>query len=576
MEFTADIAVVLAVLGVAFVLFVREVLPPDFVALLSVIALLVTGVAEPGTALAGFANPAVHTIAGMFVISAALLKTGVVDGIGRHLVRFAGRRPGRVLFVTLLAVAALSAFVNNTPIVVMMIPVILRIATSSGLPASKLLIPLSYVSILGGCCTLIGTSTNLIVSGLLQQGGMAPLSMFEMAPVGLALAGAGILYLLTVGHRLLPDHDTVTANVSGGRIREYVTEFLVQPGSPLAGHRLEESPVLRGGRLKVLELIRGEEIFWPPYGPLSIAEGDILIAKGAASDILDASRDTGVDLIPDLGPEEPAGERSALTLAEVIVTPGSASVGSSIAESPLTRRIGLSVLAIQRHEHHIRNKLSEARFRTGDILLVEGTAAAVEQLRGEEGFLLLEGIEDAIVRHHRAPLSATCALAGAALMVLTGCLTTRQIYDGLDARTLVLVAGMIGVGLTAEATGAIAWIAHQVFPVLKPLGPYGILAGVFLLTTTLTEFLSNAASAVLIFPLAVSIAAEGGLSPRPFALIVAFGASLSFATPVGYQTNTIVYGAGGYRFADFTKVGLPLNLLLGLLAVLLVPLFWPF
>jgi di/tricarboxylate transporter len=233
MELTTDIAVVLAVLGVALVLFVREVLPPDFVALLSVIALLATGVAEPETALAGFANPAVHTIAGMFVISAALLKTGVVDGVGRHLVRFAGRRPGRVLLVTLLVVAALSAFVNNTPIVVMMIPVILRIATSSGLPASKLLIPLSYASILGGCCTLIGTSTNLVVSGLLKQGGMAPLSMFEMAPVGLALAGAGILYLLTMSHRLLPDHDVVTANVSGGRIREYVTEILVRPDSPL-------------------------------------------------------------------------------------------------------------------------------------------------------------------------------------------------------------------------------------------------------------------------------------------------------------------------------------------------------
>jgi di/tricarboxylate transporter len=594
MEFTADIAVVLAILAVTFALFIREVLPPDIVALLAVVALLAAGVAEPQTALAGFANPAVHTIAGMFVISAALLRTGVVDRVGRRMVRMAARRPGRVLLVTLLAVAALSAFVNNTPIVVMMIPVVLRIAAASGTPASKLLIPLSYASILGGCCTLIGTSTNLVVSGLLLQGGMAPLGMFEMAPVGLALAAAGILYLLSVGHRLLPAHDAVTATVSGGRIREYLTELLVRPASPLAGLRLEESPVLAGGRLKVLELVRDEEIFWPPYGPLEIREGDILIARGAASDILEASRGTGVDLIPDLRPDEPAGERRALTLAEVIVTPGSRPVGSSIAESLLTRRFGLSVLAIRRNEHHIMRKLSETRFRAGDILLVEGTAAGVEQLRGEEGFLLLEGVEDTIVRHHRAPLAAgialavvlaatftplavvTCALAGAALMVLTGCLTARQIYDGLDARTLVLVAGMIGVGLTAEATGAIAWIAHHVFPVVKPLGPYGILAGVFLLTNFLTEFLSNAASAVLVFPLAVSIAEEAGLSPRPFALVVAFAASLSFSTPVGYQTNTIVYGAGGYRFGDFTKVGLPLNFLLGALTVVLVPFVWPF
>jgi di/tricarboxylate transporter len=584
-------AVVMGISVAALILFVFEVLTADLVALLAVIAVLLSGVVEPEQALAGFANPAVHTIAAMFIISAGLLKTGVVESFGRQLIRLAGRSPTVVFLVTLVTVVVLSAFINNTPIVVMMIPVVLGISSAHGFLPSKLLIPVSYASIMGGCCTLVGTSTNLVVSGMAVDAGLDPIGMFELAPVGLVMAAVGVLYLTLFARGILPDRETVTSHVSGGRIREYVTELIIRKRSALVGRRVEETPLARGA-LRALQVIRGEHIFWPPFGGIDLEAGDIIIAKGPASDIVSAGRTSGVELVPE--PDARIGAKTH-TIAEVVVTPGSRFEGASIREIGFRRHFDVSALAVERHgRHREREKVVDSRLRVGDVLLVQGDAGAVERLRNEEGIILLEGVESTVVRRHRAPiavgitaaviLTATltdipivaCALTGAVLTVLSGCLSPRQLYRSVDLHTLVLIAGMIGLGHAASETGTIAWIAREMLAVIQPLGPIGVLAFVYLLTNVTTEFLSNAAAAVLMAPLAISTAQEMGLDERPFLVAVAFAASAAFSTPVGYQTNTIVYGPGGYRFSDYTKVGAPLNLAFWILATCLIPVFWPF
>jgi di/tricarboxylate transporter len=348
----------------------------------------------------------------------------------------------------------------------------------------------------------------------------------------------------------------------------------------------------------VLELIRGDEILWPPFDETELAEDDILLVRGSVSDITNAARSQGVEVIPELSPESVRIDSVNQTLAELVVSPGSRFEGASISEIGFRRHFGVAVIAVQRHgRHHIREKIGAMRLRPGDLLLVQGDAAAVERLKDEEGVILLESLDDAVRNRHRAPLAiailvavigtatfapipvVACALAGAILMVLTGCLSTRQFYRSLDVSTLVLIAGMIGLGLTAETTGATTWAANHLIDLVRPLGPYGVLAAIYLMTNLLTEILSNAAAAVLMLPLAISTARELGLDDdgvRPFIIVVALAASAAFSTPIGYQTNTIVYGPGGYRFSDYARVGLPLNLLFWGIAVLLVPLIWPF
>jgi di/tricarboxylate transporter len=594
-EFTLEMAIVMGISAGALALLAFEILKPDVVALVAVIAIIASGVIEPAEALSGFANPAVHTIAAMFVISAGLIRTGVVEGIGRWLIRFGGRSPTFVFVLTLASVVVFSAFINNTPIVVMMIPVALRLGRAHGLAPSKLLIPISYASIFGGCCTLVGTSTNLVVSGMAGEAGFEPLAMFELAPVGLILAAVGIAYVTLVGRRLLPERRAVTSSISGGRIREYVTEFHLPDDSPLAGLRLRDTPFAGAENLRILQVIRGETIHWPPLGGMELQGGDLLIAKGSATEILAAARNGGADRVPAIGPEDADVRESSLTLAEIVIAPGFRFEGATIREIGFRNHFAVKALAVERHgRHRERRQVMDRQLRVGDVVLVQGDAAALARLALEDGIILQEEVDSTVVHRHRAPvaliiaagvvLGATLtpvpivalALLGALLMVLAKCLSPRQVYRSIDLSTLVLVAGMIGLGVAAEKTGAAAWAAHQLLHVVRPLGPVGVLAAIYLFTNAVTEVLSNAAAAVLMVPLAISTAQEMGVSERPLLVAVAFAASAAFSSPIGYQTNTIVYGPGGYRFWDYARVGAPLNLLFLLLATLLIPIFWPF
>jgi di/tricarboxylate transporter len=587
-------AVIMAISGVAILLFIKETLPADIVALLTVGALMLTGVVEPEKALAGFANPAVHTIAAMFIISAALVKTGVVEQLGKHLIRLGGDSPSAILFLTLVAVVLLSAFVNNTPIVMMMIPLTLGLSRTHGVVPSKFLIPVSYASIFGGCCTLIGTSTNLVVSGMGVNAGLAPLSMFEMAPVGVAMAGAGILYLLTIGPKLLPERESMITKGLGGSVRKYVTELLIREDSPLVGEMVASSALEKPESMRVLQVVRDEIILRPPFrNPLRA--GDIVMLKGEAGDILALSRIAGVELTPHSDPDQPQVDGHAHVLAELVVAPGSRFEGSTVREIGFKRHFQVTVVALERQGRHREGKtIDDTPLKAGDVILVQGEVQAIDRMSDEEGIILLEGVEHAVKRRHRAPialaiaaavvLAATfspvpivaCAVAGALLMALTRCLSIRELYRGIDVHTLVLIAGMIGLGHAAVETGTTEWVARHVLAVIEPLGALGVLAAIYLMTNVTTEFLSNVASAVLMVPLAISTAQGMGISERPFLIAVAFAASAAFSTPVGYQTNTIVYGPGGYRFADYARVGVPLNLLFFTCTMILIPLFWPF
>jgi di/tricarboxylate transporter len=594
LEFTLEMAVVVVITGAAVVLFVKELLPADMVALLVVCGILLSGVTSPKIALSGFSNPAVHTIAAMFVISAALVKTGVVETFGRYLIRLGGDNPVFILLLTLVSVVFLSAFINNTPIVMMMIPLTFSLNRTHDIVPSKFLIPVSYASIFGGCCTLIGTSTNLVVSGMGVNAGLAPLGMFEMAPVGLVLAAVGIVYLVTIGRRLLPERETVASHGSGERSRQYVTELVIHGASPLVGQAIGAPAFGSRDRVRLLQVIRDETILWPPFSGAFRAR-DMVILKGEAGDMLALSQLAGVELIPQLDSEKPRVDAHTHTLAELVVTPGSPFEGSTVKEIGFHRHFHVTFIALERHGRHREGKkIDDTPLRVGDVILVQGEAKAINRMRGEEGVILLEGVERTVKRRHRAPLAVlislavvltatlspipivACAIAGALLMVLTRCLSIRELYQGIDVHTLVLIAGMIGLGYAAIETGTAAWTAHHVLSVIHPLGPLGVLAAIYLLTNITTEFLSNVASAVLMVPLAISTAQEMGLSERPFIIAVAFAASAAFSTPVGYQTNTIVYGPGGYRFVDYVKVGLPLNLLFFLMAMFLIPAHWPF
>jgi di/tricarboxylate transporter len=530
----------------------------------------------------------------MFVISGGMMRTGVVTAASRRLLTLAGGRPVLAVALLLVSVGVLSAFVNNTPIVVMTIPVALSVAHAHGVLPSKLLIPLSYASILGGSCTLLGTSTNLVVSSMAEKSGLEPIGLFELAPLGILLAVVGLVYLVVAGRWLLPERPTVTTSTAEGTGREYVTELVVRAGSPLVGRVVGDTP-LHGNALKVLQVIRGDDVLWEPVPRVTLAAGDVLIARGGLSELRTIGLRDDLDMIPELAPSSVRIDAVAQTLAEIVVTPGSRLVGATIPEIGFRAHFGVTVLAVQRHGHHeVREKLARLILRTGDVVLVQGEPERVAALRNEDGMLLLEGADRDVEHRERAPVAiailvavvllggltplplVACAIGGALAMALTGCVSLREAYTSLDLRTLVLVAGMMGFGLTAEQTGVMAWLSGHLMSFAGPLGPYGVLAVVYLLASVLTEIISNAAAAVLMVPLAIGAAVAMGVDARPFVVAVAFAASASFATPVGYQTNTLVYGPGGYRFRDFLVVGMPLNLLAWVISVVVIPLLWPF
>jgi len=584
---TLQMFLVLAITVIVFFGFVRERQPADVTALLGVSLLLIFGALSADQFLSVFANGAPVTIGAMFVISKALENTGVIAALGSVAARLAGRSWLRAMLLLLLPVTFLSAFVNNTPVVVVLTPVVIALARRQG--PSRYLIPLSFASILGGTCTLVGTSTNLLVDGIAQREGLAPFGIFDIAGVGVMLAAAGLLYLLLFGWWLLPDRPERRLEPLDGK-RRFLTEAVVPTGSALVGKRVRDSTLARH---RVLKIYRGGHVLRRDTRDAELQAGDRLVIESERDEMVRLRRGTMVwprGLEPG---ELEALAQSQTQLAEAIVGPEARILGRSVADLNLERRFGVFVLGVHRHMKRLNRGFDELHLKAGDVLLLEGTPADLSQLYSNRSFINVAVPEIRTLQREKAPLALFALLAvvvlaaldvmpivvlaiiGATFVVLTGCLSAEDAYEAVQWPILMLIFGMLAIGLALEQTGAMELLVKGVIGVADTLGPMGLLIVMYAMTTVLTEVMSNNAAAILLTPIAIGVAHGAGLEPMPFVVAVMLAGSASFATPIGYQTNTFVYQAGGYRFADFLRIGLPMNLLALLVSVLLIPRFWP-
>lgn len=584
--------VVIPLLLFSLVFLVFEILSIDLVGIVIILVLSITGVLAPGDAVAGFSSRAVLTVGSLFIVGEGILRTGAVGFLARRLIDLSKGEAKAILFLTIIAVGVVSMFLNNTPVVIVFIPLLLGIASEQHIFPSKLLIPLSYASILGGSCTLIGTSTNILVSTIAEGHGYPPIAMFELTPVGIVLFLVGALYLMTLGRKLLPEHKTLTTQAPGGGLREFVTEVEVLWGSEAVGKPVREVFAPTGPL--VLALVRGEEMVWPPFKDVKVREGDLYILQGNVNDIAALEGREGVRILPGLIDGRFRFEPKSMSFVELVVPPDSVCVGSRVRDLGLRRKADLVPIALMRGGRHIRAKVSDLVIRPGDVLLAFGSAEGVSEVSEGRDFLLMEGIHETFINRRRAPVAGSilglvmlglstglvpmemAAIGGAFLMIITGCLTPAQAYRSVNWPILILVAGTLALGQSLDVTGASARIAEPLVWVGVKWGPWAALGALYLATSAITAVLTNNATAVLLVPIALSLASSLGVDARPFLIAVAFSASAAFATPLGYQTNLLVYGPGGYRFGDFFKVGAPLTILLWIVATLMIPLFWPF
>ena len=605
---TWEIAFVFAVLAFAVVSFILERNPPDQVAI-TVLALIIAGGSLPVAQTLPsvkelfviFASPAPVTIAAMFVLSAALEKCGVIEWIASALASLAGLGYRRFLLILMIPVALISAFINNTPVVMVFLPAVLSLSRTLGVPASKMLIPLSYASIFGGTCTLVGTSTNILASSILADAGQAPIGMFEIAWVGLPLLVMGCIYLVTVGHHLLPERETLTSLLSDEERKEFLTEAFVQQESPLVGKSVSQSGLLKGKGVRILELVR-ENVALPVDPKTTILQaGDRLVLGCRPSGFAHARSIDGLDLSSTLGLGLEAISAHEGSIVEGVIGPRSTLVGQKVEDIAFRQRFRVILMAIHRRGINLREKMDQLELQSGDLLLMMGTDQALEGLRRSDDIFLLDhpptpsrssrkktpivlatvAFVILLAALNIMPIAGT-ALIGVAVVLATGCLTPKEGYASIEWSILLLIFGMLGLGQAMSSTGAADLLAQSLTKVAsfsfipEDIKPTVVLGVLYLLTMVMTETLSNNATVVLMTPIALSLGPTLGVDPRAFVITACLAASASFSTPIGYQTNTYVYGVAGYKFTDFTRVGLPLNLLCFLLSILIIPRIWSF
>ena len=591
---TSDAALTLVILAATVLLLITEWVPPGVTGLCAILALILTGVLPADDAFAGFTNAAVITVASMYVLSAAVVRTGAAASMANRLASPGKESPQRAYGLLLLATMLLSGFVNNTPLILIFLPLVLGLARRMGEAPSRLLIPLSFVSILGGSATLIGTSTNLIVASSLREvsGGTLELKMFDFARLGVVLALVGGVLVVAFRRKLLPERPSLGLLTQKGVAVEYVTEVTVLEKGNLVGRSLAEvqEQKLLGADLRVLQVVRGEVIRTPrPH--VRLAAGDLLLVKGEPEAVLELRLAEGRQASSNNRSDAVRGV--SLTLFELVVTPGSPWIGRSVGGLRLRDRYDASVFAVQRHGAHLREQIDRIALQTGDVLLLQGSEDSMRRLRDTHGVLVVEGVER-IARHtRRAPLAAlalglfvvlsvsgvvaieVAALSAALLTVLTGCLPARRAYEAIGWDVLFVIAGTLALGLACVRTGIAAYAAQTVVEFAAPYGTRAVLAVILIVTALLTQVLSNNATAAVMTPIAFELGQElATASPLPFVMAVAFGANCSFLTPVSYNTNLIVYGPGGYRFGDFLRPGIPLTIVFLGLAIVLLPLLY--
>ncbi len=591
---TLDMAIVLMVLLGAIILFAADRFPADLVAMLVMVSLLLSGVVTPQEGLAGFSNPATVTVGAMFVLSAALFRSGALNFVGRLLLSVGRRSESVALLVVMLGIGAISAFVNNTAAVAIFLPVIIGFARMVKISPSKLLMPLSFASMFGGVCTLIGTSTNLLVSSIAEQHGQPPIGMFEMASLGLIFFAVGFVYMLAVGVRLIPERRMEMDLTEQYRMGEYLVDIILGETAASIGTRLAESPIVKELDIEVLDLMRNGVRTTRPSPDTVLQAGDQLRARTSVERIAAMQEREGITLVPKAKWADAETDGASLSLVEVVIAPFSTLEGRSMRDVQFAERFGAIVLAIRHRGRLLHSKLHDMNLGAGDALLLEMPHDRVELLQRDPNFVLVS--EPALPRYRKQKIipavlimagvvaAATVgvvpilvsALAGSVLMILAGCITLEEAYHAVEWKVIFLLAGVLTLGVALEKTGAADLLSGFLVNWIGVLGPFAVLAGFYLLTSLLTEAMSNNATAVLLAPVAIATADAMAISPRPLLMAVAFAASSSFMTPVGYQTNTLIFGPGNYRFGDFMRVGAPLNLMFWILATLLIPVFWPF
>ena len=586
---TFPIFLVLALLAAAVVVFSFEWLPVDVTTLLLLVVLVLSGTLTFAEAFAGFASEIIVILASIFVLTGALMKTGVVDALGGLIHRVAGGGRRRILACVMGVTCGVSAFINNTTTTAVALPAVLGVCRRSKLSPSQVLIPLAFASILGGTCTLIGTSTNVAASGYLLETGLAPFTLFEFLPVGLTMVVAGTGFLFLFAHRLLPDHREASYTEEY-EINEYLSEIVVPPGSPLAGKAIRDAGLAELG-LTVLSILRGGVRLYPDPDR-RLAEGDVLIVQASREGLLKVKETAGVEIRPDLklGDQDLIGD--ALKIVEAILMPQSALIGRTIKELDFRARFGVTVLAIYRRGHALARKLTEVPLEVGDVLLLQGRPESFKAIASGRDLWVLQETEHIPARRRKGLYVAglfVAAIAAAGLeliplpiaflaaalgVLLLRLITPEEAYGAVDWRLLVLIAGMTAFGGAMQKTGAAEYLAGLVVDWAAPLGIYVVMAGFAVLTMLLTQPMSNAAAALVVLPVALSAAGRLGVDPRSFAVLVTLAASLSFITPFE-PSCLLVYGPGRYRFADFVRAGTPLTLIALVLLLLLVPVFWP-
>lgn len=586
-----EILTVLVIVAVGAILFITDLFPPDVTALGLMLTLLLTGILDAEEAFRGFGSDTVILFFGLLIGTAALIRTGMVDSIGGLLAKHFSTRPRLLLLLIMLSVAILSAFISNTATAALFLPIVLGVTKKANLPPSRYLLPMAFCSIVVSSVTLISTSTNIVVSGLMTTYGLKTMGMFELAPVGIPIAIVGLLYMWYVAPKLLPNRGADASAEEDFGLRPYLSDLLVLPESPLIGKTLDQSGLWHGSEVNVLRVVRNNT-FILPRSHTRLEQDDILLVEAERESLLKIKDKAGVDIKADAKLSDPDVDPAELRIVEALVGANSPLIQRTLKSMRFRAQYEVQVLALTRSGEQIRAKLSEIRIKQGDILLLQGLAedlktlgdSGVVQILGavrsnrlspRKAWLVVSFFIAAIMATAWGFLSAPVAfLLSATAMFLTGCLEPRDAYRTIDWALIVMVGAILSVGLAMDKTGTAQYLASIVTEQSESLDPRALLGAFFILTLILTQIMSNQAAAVVVLPVAIQTAIASGYDPRSFAMMVAIAASCSFLTPLE-PACLMVYGPGGYRFGDFPRVGLLLTILILTIAVVLVPIVWP-